>query len=195
MAMTDDDPSVLDCGRTIEQLSDYVQAGRLPRDPHIESCPECLNAIEALERVGQLSRDLLEDEAARLPRPPESWFEGILSVIHSELRAGRSFPIHHPDPRVTITVTEGAVRSLVRSSADALDGIYLGRTDIVGDAETPGAPVRIELTASVAWGRSIPELTAALRTVVYRVLAEHTELNVTAVNVAVEELHGLDLEE
>ncbi|WP_248171805.1 MULTISPECIES: Asp23/Gls24 family envelope stress response protein [unclassified Microbacterium] len=193
--MTDDDPSVLDCGRTIEQLSDYVQAGRLPRDPHIESCPECLNAIEALERVGQLSRDLLEDEAARLPRPPESWFEGILSVIHSELRAGRSFPIHHPDPRVTITVTEGAVRSLVRSSADALDGIYLGRTDIVGDAETPGAPVRIELTASVAWGRSIPELTAALRTVVYRVLAEHTELNVTAVNVAVEELHGLDLEE
>lgn len=193
--MSDDDLSALDCGRTIEELSEYVEAGRRPRDPHIESCPECLNAIEALERVGQLSRDLVEDDASRMPRPPESWFEGILSVIHSELRAGRSFPIHHPDPRVTITVTEGAVRSLVRSRADALDGIYLGRTDIVGDAEVAGAPVRIELSASVAWGRSIPELTSALRELVYRVLSEHTELNVTAVDVAVEELHDTDPED
>lgn len=191
----DDASSTLDCGRTIDELSSYVEAGRTPRDPHIESCPDCLNAVEALERVGQLSRDLVADDAERMPRPPESWFEGILSVIHSELRAGRSFPIHHPDPRVTITVTEGAVRSLVRSSADALDGIYLGRTEIVGDAETPGAPVRIDLTASVAWGRSIPDLTSALRDLVYRVLAEHTELNVTAVNVAVEELHGTEGEE
>lgn len=193
--MSDDDSSTLDCGRTIDELSSYVEAGRTPRDPHIESCPDCLNAVEALERVGQLSRDLVADDAERMPRPPESWFEGILSVIHSELRAGRSFPIHHPDPRVTITVTEGAVRSLVRSSADSLDGIYLGRTEIIGDAETPGAPVRIDLTASVAWGRSIPELTASLRELVYRVLAEHTELNVTAVNVAVEELHGTEGEE
>lgn len=193
--MTSDDLSDLECGRTIDELSRYVERGRIPRDPHIESCPDCLNVIEALERVGQLSRDLVADDAERMPRPPESWFEGILSVIHSELRAGRSFPIHHPDPRVTITVTEGAVRSLVRSHADALDGIYLGRTEIVGDAETPGAPVRIELTASVAWGRSIPELTASLRDLVYRVLAEHTELNVTAVDVAVEELHGIEGQE
>jgi len=192
--MTDDDASTLDCGRTIDQLSRYVESGRTPRNAHMESCPDCLNTIEALERVGQLSRDLVADDAEHLPRPPESWFEGILSVIHSELRAGRSFPIHHPDPRVTITVTEGAVRSLVRSSADELDGIYLGRTEIVGDAETPGAPVRIDLTASVAWGKSIPELTTSLRNLVYRVLAAHTELNVTAVNVAVEELHGTDLE-
>ncbi len=189
--MTDDSMDALDCGRTIEELSAYLESGRTPVDPHIESCPECLNAIEALERVGQLSRDLIADDAAHLPRPPQSWFEGILSAIHSELRAGRSFPIHHPDPRVTITVTEGAVRALVRTSADALDGIYIGRTEIIGDAETPGAPVQIELTASVAWGRSIPDLTASLRELVYRVLAQHTELNVTAVNVAVDELHGI----
>lgn len=187
----DDDTNTLDCGHTLEELSAYLQAGRVPFDAHIESCPECLNAIEALERVGQLSRDLIAEDAAHMPRPPESWFEGILSAIHSELRAGRSFPIHHPDPRVTITVTEGAVRSLVRASADALDGIYIGRTRIVGDAETPGAPVQIDLTASVAWGRSIPDLTESLRELVYGVLAQHTELNVIAVNVAVEELHGI----
>lgn len=187
----EDDATTLDCGRTIEELSAYLDRGRIPFDPRIETCPECLNAIEALERVGQLSRDMIADDAAHLPRPPESWFEGILSAIHSELRSGRSFPIHHPDPRVTITVTEGAVRSLVRATADALDGIYIGRTEIVGDAEIPGAPVHIDLTASVAWGRSIPDLTESLRELVYRVLADHTELNVTAVNVSVEELHGI----
>jgi uncharacterized alkaline shock family protein YloU len=190
MALSDDS-TALDCGRTLEELSSYLDRGRIPFDPHIESCPECLNAIEALQRVARLSRDLIADDAAHLPQPPQSWFEGILSAIHSELRAGRSFPIHHPDPRVTITVTEGAVRSLVRSTADSLDGIFIGRTEIVGDAEQPGEPVVINVTASVAWGRSIPELTESLRALVYRVLGEHTELNVTAVNVSVEELHGI----
>ena len=76
----DDASSTLDCGRTIDELSSYVEAGRTPPDPHIESCPDCLNTLEALERVGQLSRDLVADDAERMPRPPESWFEGILSV-------------------------------------------------------------------------------------------------------------------
>ncbi|NKF32981.1 Asp23/Gls24 family envelope stress response protein, partial [Pseudomonas sp. BGM005] len=95
--------------------------------PHIESCPECLNALDALERAGRLSRDLIDDEASRLPAPPESWFERIFATIHEELRAGRSFPISHPDPRVHITVTEGAVRALLRDSGDSIDGAYITR--------------------------------------------------------------------
>jgi uncharacterized alkaline shock family protein YloU len=189
--MTEEDaPTTLDCGRTIDELADYLDAGRVPRDPHIETCPECLNAIEALERVGQLSRDLVADDAARLPAPPDSWFERILSTIHSELRAGRSFPISHPDPRVHITVTEGAVRALLRTTGDALDGVYISQTRIDGDAETPGAPVEIHLGASIRWGTSIPELTGQLRRLAYEALEAHTELNVTAVNVTVEDIHG-----
>ena len=98
-------------------------------------------------------------------------------------------------PLVVMGVSGSGKSTVAAALAGALDGIYLGRTEIVGDAETPGAPVRIDLTASVAWGRSIPDLTSALRDLVYRVLAEHTELNVTAVNVAVEELHGTEGEE
>lgn len=189
MSDHDDPTTALDCGRTIEELADYLDAGRLPADPHVETCPECLNALEALERVGRLSRDLIEDEAAHLAPPPESWFERIFTTIHEELRAGRSLPISHPDPRVRITVTEGAVRALLRDSGDAIDGVFVSRTEIVGDAETPGAPVQINLTASVRFGTSIQQLTEELRATAYAVLAAHTELAVTAVDITVEDIY------
>lgn len=193
--MTDDQRQRLDCGRSVEELSAYFDAGRQPYDPDIETCPDCLNTLEALARVGQLSRDLVADDAARLPRPPQSWFEGVLSAIHSELRAGRSLPLSHPDPRVAITVTEGAVRALIRSTGDALDGVYIGRTEILGDAETPGAPVQVRVSASVAWGVPIPEATELLRGHIHEALRRHTELNVTAVDVTVEDIHGYSSEE
>ena len=184
-----DHDAALDCGTTIDELSDYLDRDRTPTDPHIESCPDCLNALEALERVGRLSRDLIDADAAELPAPPESWFERIFTSIQEELHAGRSLPISHPDPRVQITVTEGAVRALLRDSGDAIDGVFVSRTEIVGDAETLGAPVEINLTASVRFGTSIQKLTDELREVAYAALAKHTDLNVTAGNISVEDLH------
>jgi cytosine permease len=54
--MSDDRvPDKLDCGRSVEELSAYLEAGRQPYDRDIETCPDCLNAIESLQRVGQLS--------------------------------------------------------------------------------------------------------------------------------------------
>lgn len=185
-----DHDDALDCGTTIEQLSDYLDRDRTPADPHIETCPDCLNALEALERVGRLSRDLIDADAAELPAPPESWFERIFTSIQEELRAGRSFPISHPDPRVQITVTEGAVRALLRDTGDAIDGVFISRTEIVGDAETLGAPVEINLTASVRFGTSIQQLTAELREVAYAALAKHTDLTVVAVNISVDDIHS-----
>ncbi len=187
-----DDADVLDCGKTLEELSDYLERGRTPRDPSIEDCPACLNTLDALARVGALSRDLLTDEAASLPVPPESWFSTIMDSVRAELRAGREFPLRHPDPRVRITVTEGAVRSLLRATGDSVEGIYVGRTEILGDAEVPGAPMQIRLTASVAWGMPMHERSARLQELVRRVLAEHTDLNVTSVDVTVEDVHGYD---
>lgn len=184
-----DHDDALDCGTTIDELSDYLDRDRTPADAHIESCPDCLNALEALERVGRLSRDLIDADAAELPAPPESWFERIFTSIQEELRAGRSLPISHPDPRVQITVTEGAVRALLRDSGDAIDGVFISRTEIVGDAETLGAPVEINLTASVRFGTSIRQLTDELRDVAYAALAKHTDLNVSAVNISVEDIH------
>jgi uncharacterized alkaline shock family protein YloU len=52
--------------------------------------------------------------------------------------------------------------------------------------------LRIRLTASVAWGMPMQELSAKLQEIVRRALAEHTDLNVIAVDVAVEDVHGFE---
>ncbi|MFE1644004.1 Asp23/Gls24 family envelope stress response protein [Microbacterium sp. P01] len=190
--MTDDDSTVLDCGKTIDELSDYLDRGREPWDASIETCPVCLNALDALARVARLSRDLIDDDATQLPPPPEGWLKSIMDSVHAELRAGRELPLRHPDPRVRITVTEGAVRSLLRATGDAIDGLFIGRTEIIGDAEIAGAPIEIRLTATVGWGTSIPEVADTLRAHIFSVLEEHTELNVISVDVTVEDIHGYD---
>lgn len=179
----------LGCGKTIEEISDYVESGRSPYDPEIETCPDCLNALDALERAGRLSRDLVAADAAEMPEPSENWFRGVMTAVRAELRAGRSIPLSHPDPRVSVTVTEGAVQALIRASGDAIDGVFVGHSRIVGDVEVPGAPIAIDITASVAWGTSLPAAAAAVRRAVTDALAQHTELNITAVDVTVEDLH------
>lgn len=188
--MNDPTPTPLDCGKTIEELGDYLAAGRTPYDPEIETCPECLNELRALERVSRLARDLIAQEAADLPAPPDDWMQAILEDIHREMRAGRDLPIHHPDPRVRIGVTEGAVRALIRDLADDLDGLIVGRCEFIGAADRPGAPVRVHLTASALWGRSVPELSATLRDLVADALSRHTELDVVAIDVTIADLHG-----
>lgn len=188
--MTDRPPDSLDCGKTIEDLGDYIDAGRSPSDPSIDNCPECRAVMEALERVSRLSRTMISDDAERLPPLPESWYRSVVAAIQTELRAGRSLPISHPDPRVTITVTEGAVRALLRATGDSIDGLFVGKTEIAGDAEVIGAPVEINLSVTVAWGSDFKRLTGQLRTVARDALAQHTELNVRAINILVEDLHG-----
>jgi hypothetical protein len=189
MAVTEKTSRTLDCGTTIEQLSDYLAAGRIPRDAHMESCPECLNALQGLARVSKLSRELLEQDIADLPPAPENWIKGIIDNIQNEVRAGRSLPLHHPDARVSLSVTEGAVRALIRSVGDEISGLVIGRCALNGDVEEPGAPIQVSITASVAWGRSISTLTAQLRERVLEMLRRHTELNVTTIDVEIEDLH------
>lgn len=185
----DADGMALDCGKTIDEINEYLESGRSPYDPEIETCPDCLNALDALERAGRLSRDLIAADAAEMPEPSENWFNGVMTAVRAELRAGRSIPLSHPDPRVSMSVTEGAVQSLIRASGDSVDGVFIGHSRIVGDVEVPEAPIAVDITASVAWGESLPAAAGAVRQAVSDALARHTELNVTAVDVTVEDLH------
>ncbi|WP_232331545.1 Asp23/Gls24 family envelope stress response protein [Agromyces laixinhei] len=182
----------LDCGKTIDELSDYLSRDRIPYNPDIETCPECLNALEALARVSGLSRDLILEDARALPPPAETWFEEIMVNIAHEVRAGRDLPIQHPDPRVQISITEGAVRALLRTVGDTIPGVIVGKCELLGDAERPGTPIEVRLTVSVEWGRPIPEVSEQLHRSVTSALQQHTELNVTAIHIDVTDVHGYD---
>ncbi|WP_341952720.1 Asp23/Gls24 family envelope stress response protein [Salinibacterium sp. TMP30] len=193
--MTEIAPTVLGCGNTIDELSDYLTADRTPPDPKIETCPECLNALAGLNRVAELSRDLLIHERTRRAAPSESWFSAVIANIAREARAGRSLPLHHDNPQVRLSITEGAVRALVRAVGDDIDGVVVGNTRIDGDVESLNAPVAITVTANTAWSQPAQQLAETLRSGIHDALRKHTHLHVTAVNIVINDLYGYTRQE
>ena len=187
--MNDSEPRTLDCGKTVEELSDYLAAGRTPYDPRIETCPECLNALQGLTRVSQLFHNLIKQDVADLPAPRENWFQDIMTVIHREVRSGRSIPLPHPDTRVNLSVTEGAVLALIRAVGDTVPGLLIGSSHLEGNVEELGAPVDVSVAASIFWNQPIPDAAHTLRARLSSALSTHTALNITSINIIIEDLH------
>ncbi len=183
------EPEDLD-GHTIEQLGDYLDAGRQPLDESIERSPGCQLALDALERLRGLTPDLLAADTAAEPAPDESWVQRILGGIVLDARAGRRIPYAAPD-RGDLAITEGAVRGIVRAAENAIPGVLIGRCRLHGDVAASGAPVRIDIEATVPYGRSIARLSDQLRTEIAARLAAHTELNVPGIDILVHDVQHI----
>lgn len=175
--------------RTIDDLSDYLDRGRLPYDPAIEESPEHRRTLQALERVRALSGALIDDDAERLPAPEESWFGSILTQVRREARAGRDIPLASPEPDVELTITEGAVRGLVREAGDSVPGVLVGRCRLVGDVGDPEAEIAVEVTISVFWGVPIADAAQQVRERIHSRLLTQTELSISTIDVRVEDVY------
>jgi len=88
-------------------------------------------------------------------------------------------------------ITEGAVRGMIRGAEEVVPGVLVGRTRIDGDVTVPGEPVRIQVDASIAYGRSIPATAEALRSEIHRRLSAQTTMNVDAIDIAVRDVQRL----
>lgn len=181
------DESALD-GHTVEELSDYLDAGRMPTNFSIESSPGCQLALSALALLQSFTQSMLDEEARREPAPSDEWMSALMSRIAIEAHAGRDIPITHPDAAAHLSLTEGAVRGLVRKAGDAVPGAIIGRCVITGDLAEPAAPVAVHVDLSVRWGLRMPEIAERVREAVYRELALHTELTVTTVDIALQDV-------
>lgn len=176
-------------GHTIEELGDYLDAGRQPVDASIEDSPGCQLALDALARLRTQSWELLESEAVADSERDRGWMRAVLANISLEAHAGRDIPLSHPDPAVRLHITEGSVRSLIRAVGDGVGGAIVGRVRLDGEVSTPGAPVTITITASAAFGNRLDQLAQRIRERVGEELAIHTELNVAAVDVTILDIH------
>jgi len=199
--MTDNEPMLdglnpedLD-GHTIEELSDYLDAGREPRDPSIENSPGARIALDALARLRNESWAMLEIEALDDPNRDQSWIKNVLANITREARAGRDIPVSHPDAQTVLNITEGSVRGLIRAAGDGLGGAIIGKVALDGDVSVPGAPISLEISASVPYGENLVALSQLLRDTITAELLVHTELNIDVVNVTIEDLHTDPTEE
>ncbi|MBO0981916.1 Asp23/Gls24 family envelope stress response protein [Microbacterium sp. SD291] len=176
-------------GHTIEELADYLDAGRSPADASIDGSAGCQLALDALERLHGLTGRLIAADAAAQGAVDESWVDRVLSGIALDARAGRRIPFAS-DPDEDLAITEGAVRGLIRGAENALPGVLVGRCRLDGDVTLPGEPIRIGLDASVPYGEPITRLAERLRAEVDDRLRTHTELNVVEIDIMVRDIRA-----
>ncbi|WP_065962346.1 Asp23/Gls24 family envelope stress response protein [Curtobacterium sp. UCD-KPL2560] len=181
------EPEDLD-GHSIDELADYLDAGMQPADPSIDDSAACQNALAAIIRLRQSSLGSLEAAAAQEPPADESWIGGVLANISLEARAGRDVPLRAESPTERPVMTEGAIRSLVRSAGDVVPGVVIARCSLDGDVVRLGAPVRVTVELAVRAGSPIHDAADRVRSAVAAVLAEQTDLVVEAVDVRVRDL-------
>lgn len=179
---------------TLERLSDYLDAGRVPFDPVIEDDPENAAQLATLARLRSLSGRLLSDEAGALPPPDPSWFGGVMDRVRQEARSGRDIPLATDDVQTVLHMTEGAVRGLVREAGDTVPGAVVISCALTGDIHMPGSPVRVEVTISALRGEFVPVMADDVRQAVTATLLRQTELFVEAVDIVVGDIHLLETE-
>lgn len=185
--LDDFEPRQLD-GYTIDDLTDYLERGRTPRDESIESSAGCQIALASLERLRELSRDLLTNESGASAPVSEGWVSGILSNIGREARSGRTIPLQHGADSVDLSITEGAVRGLIRQAGDSVPGVIIGSCVLRGDVTSPGEPIAIEVSASAFVEVPLLETADRIRRVVYDAVRRHTELTVSTVDVVIDDV-------
>jgi len=174
---------IRDCGRHIEDLSDFLDTGASPDAEHIAHCPQCQARLAGLRTLHAAALELLDDDVASAGAEESGWLEGMLANLRLETRAGRSIPLAG-NPLEELSETEGAVIALVRNVGDSLGGVLIGRCRLDGDVTVPGAPVEVNVNVSARYGYPLPGLADDLREAIMAGLLVETELNVAAVNVA-----------
>lgn len=173
----------------LDVLSGYLDRGEEPPRELLNGSPTHHLALDALQRFRRLTGKLLADDIAAAPARDDGWVATILANIHRESRAGRSIPFAHPSSIADLSISEGAVRGLVRAAGDAVSGTLIGACTLEGDVGEPRAPIRIAVEASVFWGERIPFTAERIRTAIEYALLQHTELSVSAVDVTVTDVH------
>lgn len=172
-------------GHTIEELSDYLDRGRRPRNPAIESSAGTQNALAALSRLRAVAPKILEAEARAKPARDASWIKRILDQIGVQAHAGRDIPLSHELESAQLAISEGAVRAIVREVGDRLDGIIVERCRLEGDVATAEAPVTVVVDVSIYSDANAAETISALRDGVREALTVHTELRLAGIEVRV----------
>ena len=175
-------------GHTIEELTDYLEAGRTPRNASIEGSPGCMLALDALARLHALTPALIASDEAAEPQPEASWVEGIIAGIAMDARSGRRIPLAAPDDDADLAITEGAVRGLIRAAENVFPGVLIGRCVLTGDVTVPGESIGVEVDASVPFGEPIVQLAEQLRSEIAERLEKHTRLVVTGIDITIRDI-------
>lgn len=186
----DDVDDVGGSGYSLEDLSAYLDRGRTPRIPAIERNAECQALLASMERMGHLSREIVDEQAAE--PLAESWYDEIMREVMREFRAGRDIPLARTADGTQLVVTEGALYELIRTVGDDVPGVLVGRVRI--DQPEPTAPLDVRVTVSVLFGYPMQDTVDLMRDGIRAAIERHGELRVGRVDVTVGDVH-VDVED
>jgi hypothetical protein len=172
------EPDDLD-GHTIDELTDYLDAGLQPADPSIDDSPACRIALAALQRLKDLAVEYLDD-ARPDATTGSDWIDSVLAAIPVDARAGRRFPLPGDDPHVVATVTEGAIRGLVRAIGDEVPGLLVGAVRIGS-----GEPTPLSIDVALVYGTVLQEAVESFRRALRLVLPDHAPFELGPIDVDV----------
>jgi hypothetical protein len=181
------EPEDLD-GHTLDELSDYLDRGRSPADPSIDDSPACQIALSALQRLRAVAGAFLEEDD-RAAGTDEDWIGRVLAVLPIEARAGRDFPLPVAEPDTDASVTEGALRGLVRSIGDAVPGLLVGSVRF-GDPDPETQRVDLSVQIGLRYGVPLQEAEAAFRDALRSGLAPHAPFRLGRIDIRVVALIG-----
>lgn len=178
-------------GYSLDDLSAYLDRGRQPAIAAIDGNAECQAVLDSLERLGALSRELVDEDAGEHPAP-SGWLDRVMTVVAGELKAGKDIPFPPLDERAGVSITEGAVRELIRAAGDAVPGALVGRVRLEGDVASTGtedAPLTVAVTLSVLADRPITRVADDVREAVASALTLRTPVRVERIDITVDDVH------
>lgn len=172
-------------GYSLEDLSAYLDRGRTPRISAIERNAECQAILASMERMGRLSREIVEEQATE--PLADSWYDSIMREVMREFRSGRDIPLARTEDGTEIVVTEGALYELIRTVGDGIEGLLVGRVRL--NQPEPDAPLDVRVTVSVRFGRAIAAAVDEMRDGIRLAIERHGDLKVGRVDVTVGDVH------
>lgn len=185
----DDDIGVGGSGYDVAALGEYLDRDCEPPIAAIDENPECQAALDRLRRVRALSRELVDADARTQPPLPAEWVRGLIANLELDVRSGRDIPFGGDDPLARLSITEGAVREIVRGAGDQVPGVLVGSVRLLGDVTTAGEEIDVDVLISVALIEPIPDIAQQVRNRIATALLTHTELRVGRIDVTVDDVH------
>lgn len=207
----------LGCGRDIDQVWDHLDRAPDPHELTCPYCQAARADLAGLAEATRQLR--VDDATNPDLQPGPAVLDRILAVARAEVRRGRRLPLDQPDSDGTTpnTVSEQAVTTVVRRVGDRTADIQIRRCSIAtispvgtgsvpapsGDADAAGsvgallagpleaspAAVAVSLRVSVAHDLPIVRATVQLRSAVVEAVDQEIGIDVTSVDIHVEDVH------
>lgn len=185
--MSATDETIGASGHTLEDLSAYLDRGRTPRVAAIEEDAECQALLASMAHASDVARALAAEDTRDAGDIADSWYDELILRVRDEVRSGKDLALGELDDSTRTTVTEGALREVVRRAGDLVDDVLVGSVSL--DADADGIVVRVAI--GVVHGARMQERAGLVRSAVHDALSSHAPSPITSIDVVVDELmHG-----